>query len=184
MKINPIPSRKLALLCAVLAGAFLAFSPNASALTIGDGHYVGLITHGNVGDNSRAPLLNHLIGMALGQSDTFNGESFTRSMNNFGSLPTAVFGLNGTGTSVALGNSGLYSYLWAHYGGPGGGTVKVWYVGDLSGTITIPASDGHGLSGWTLFGPGVPGVPDGGTTAMLLGAALSALGVARRYLMS
>ena len=100
--------------------------------------------------------------MALGQSDTFNGESFTRSMNNFGSLPTAVFGLNGTGTSVALGNSGLYSYLWAHYGGPGGGTVKVWYVGDLSGTITIPASDGHGLSGWTLFGPGVPGVPDGG----------------------
>jgi VPDSG-CTERM motif len=34
------------------------------------------------------------------------------------------------------------------------------------------------------FGPGVPGVPDGGTTAMLLGAALSVLGVARRYIMS
>ena len=55
MKINPIPSRKLALLCAVLAGAFLAFSPNASALTIGDGHYVGLITHGNVGDTFESP---------------------------------------------------------------------------------------------------------------------------------
>lgn len=99
-------------------------------------------------------VVDHLIGMALGGSDTFNafnGESFNRSMNNFGSLPTAVFGHNGTRTSVDLGSGSLYSYLWAHYGGPGGGTVKVWYVGDLNGTITIPASDGHGLSGWTLF---------------------------------
>jgi hypothetical protein len=121
----------------------------------------------------------------LGGSDTFNafnGESFNRSMNNFGSLPTAVFGHNGTRTSVDLGSGSLYSYLWAHYGGPGGGTVKVWYVGDLNGTITIPASDGHGLSGWTLFGPGGQGVPNGGTTVMLLGAALGSLGMARRFL--
>ena len=181
VKVNLIPTKKIALLCTAMCAAMFAFSHNASALTIGDGHYVGLITHGNVGDNSRAPLLNHLIGMALGASDTFNGESFTRSMNNFGSLPTAVFGHNGTGTSVDLGNGGLYSYLWAHYGGPGGGTVKVWYVGDLSGTITIPGNDGHDLSGWTLFGPGA-GVPDGGTTVMLLGAALGALGMARRFI--
>jgi VPDSG-CTERM motif len=33
-----------------------------------------------------------------------------------------------------------------------------------------------------VFGPGVPGVPDGGTTVMLLGAALGALGMARRFL--
>lgn len=62
---------------------------------------------------------------------------------------------------------------------------EVWYVGDLSDIATIPATVGrYGLSGWTLFGPGVPGVPDGGTTAMLLCAALSVLGVARRYITS
>jgi hypothetical protein len=64
--------------------------------------------------------------------------------------------------------------------------LRLWYVGGLSGVITIPAFglDGqdYGLSGWTLFGPGVPGVPDGGTTVMLLGAALGALGMARRFL--
>ena len=67
--------------------------------------------------------------------------------------------------------------------GPNYGS-EVWYVGDLSGTITIPATaGGYGLSGWTLFGS-ASSVPDGGTTAMLLGAALSVLGLARRYIMS
>ena len=81
-----------------------------------------------------------------------------------------------------LGAGGLYTYLLAKYDGPNYGT-EVWYVGDLSGLITIPATaGGYGLSGWMLFGPGVSGVPDGGTTAMLLGAALGALGMARRFL--
>ena len=62
--------------------------------------------------------------------------------------------------------------------------AEVWYVGNLSGVISIPGTFGeNSLSGWTLFGPGVPGVPDGGTTVMLLGTALGALGVVRRFLM-
>jgi hypothetical protein len=98
-------------------------------------------------------------------------------------LPTAVFALNGTGTTIDLG-SGLYSYLFAKYDGPNYGS-EVWYVGNLSGIITIPATGGrYGLSGWTLFGPGGGQVPDGGTTVMLLGAALGALAMARRYIMS
>jgi hypothetical protein len=51
-------------------------------------------------------------------------------------------------------------------GNAGGRSVEV---------ITIPSPGG---------GPGPAGVPDGGITAMLLGAALGALGMARRYLMS
>jgi hypothetical protein len=38
------------------------------------------------------------------------------------------------------------------------------------------------MTHWTLLNP--TGVPDGGTTVMLLGAALGAMGVVRRYLIS
>ena len=137
------------------------------------------------GDADRLIYVNHLIGMALGTSDKADGQTYFRSNHSFGQLPQAVLAghVNGTSTTINLG-TGLYTYLFAKYDGPNYGS-EVWYVGDLSGIITIPATaGGYGLSGWTLFGPGVPGVPDGGTTAMLLGAALSVLGVARRYIMS
>lgn len=184
MKINRSSTTKLALLCTALVGAMLAFSNNAKALTIGDAHELGFVNYGiPSGDQARTTYVNHLIGMALGTSDKADGQTYFRSNNSFSPLPTAVWALNGTGTSINLGAGGMYTYLFAKYDGPNYGS-EVWYVGDLSGIITIPATAGrYGLSGWTLFGPGTgTGVPDGGTTAMLLGAALGALGVARRYL--
>jgi VPDSG-CTERM motif len=185
MKIAFIQTRKFALLCTVLAGALLTFSSSARAvsLQIGDSHELGFVNYGiPSGDADRTAYVNYLIGMALGTQADALGQHFTRSNNSFGSLPTAVFALNGTGTSVNLGSGGTYSYLFAKYDGPNYGS-EVWYVGDLSGVITIPATaGGYGLSGWTLFGPGAPGVPDGGATVMLLGAALGALGMARRFL--
>jgi hypothetical protein len=183
MKINKSSTTKLALLCTALFGALLAFSSNAKALTIGDAHELGFVNFGiPSGDQDRTDYVNHLIGMALGTTDQALGQTFTRSNNDFGPLPTAVFALNGTSTSINLGAGGTYSYLFAKYDGPNYGS-EVWYVGDLSGIITIPATaGGYGLSGWTLFGPGGQGVPDGGTTAMLLGTALGALGMARRFL--
>lgn len=195
MKLNIIPKNKFPLLFAAVCAVMLAFSQNASALripmpatinlTIGDGHELGFVEFGiPSGDQDRTNYVNHLIGMALGTTDQALGQTFTRSNNDFGPLPTAVFALNGTGTSVDLGAGGLYTYLFAKYDGPNYGS-EVWYVGDLSGIITIPATaGGYGLSGWTLFGPGGNGVPDGGTTVMLLGAALGALSMARRYLKS
>jgi hypothetical protein len=186
MKINKRSTTKLALFSLALFGALLAFSNNAKALTIGDGHELGFVNFGiPSGDADRLIYVNHLIGMALGTSDKADGQTYFRSNNAFSPLPQAVLAghVSGTTTTINLG-SGLYTYLFAKYDGPNYGS-EVWYVGDLSGTITIPATaGGYGLSGWTLFGPGVPGVPDGGTTAMLLGAALSVLGVARRYMMS
>ena len=177
---------KFALLCTVVLGAMLAFSNNAKALPIGDAHELGFVNFGiPSGDADRLIYVNHLIGMALGTSDKADGQTYFRSNHSFGQLPQAVLAghVNGTSTTINLG-TGLYTYLFAKYDGPNYGS-EVWYVGDLSGIITIPATaGGYGLSGWTLFGPGVPGVPDGGTTAMLLGAALSVLGVARRYIMS
>ena len=195
MKLHLFPSNKFAVLSAAICAVMLAFSQNAGALpfpmpgtinlTIGDQHEVGFVNFGiPSGDQDRTDYVNHLIGMGLGTQGDFQGQHFTRSNNNFGPLSTAVFHHNGTGTSINLGAVGTYTYLFAKYDGPNYGS-EVWYVGDLSGTITIPATaGGYGLSGWTLFTAGGQGVPDGGTTVMLLGAALGALGMARRYIKS
>jgi hypothetical protein len=50
-------------------------------------------------------------------------------------------------------------------------------AGRSVGVITIPTIGG-------VPGPGTGRVPDGGITAMLLGTALGALGIARRYIRS
>jgi VPDSG-CTERM motif len=204
MKTNNIVSpKKLALLSAAVCAVMLAFSQNAIAtphplppivnLTFGDANDLGQVLFGiPSGDANRTQYVNRLISLAPGTTGFHaDGQTYNRSLANpgpgFPNYPTAVFSHNGTGTSVDLGNGTLYSYLFAKYDGPNGGS-EVWYVGGISGVITIPAvgiaGQHYGLSGWTLFGPGVPGVPDGGTTVMLLGAALGALGMARRFLMS
>jgi len=189
MKMKLIPTTKLALLCTAVCATMLAFSNNVSALTIGDAHELGFVEFGiPSSEQDRVNYTNHLIGMGLGTTDQALGQTFTRSTHDFGPLPTAVI-VNPTVTtpnptatiSIDIG-SGLYTYLFAKYDGPNYGS-EVWYIGDLSGTITIPGFAGqYGLSGYTLFGPGTPGVPDGGTTAMLLGMAFGALGMARRFL--
>src|SRR4029450_4068010 len=192
---NIVPLKKIALLAAAFCAAMLAFSPSASALTFGDANDLGTVFSGiPSGDDARTNYVNHLIDMAPGATDSALGQTFTRSSKNpgpgFPNYPDAVsFGPsgNGVGTSIDLGDGTLYSYLFAKYDGPRAGS-EVWYVGGLSGIVTIPAvglaGQNYGLSGWTLFGPGgtPPGVPDGGATVMLLGAALGSLGMARRFL--
>ncbi|OLD73522.1 MAG: hypothetical protein AUF68_03355 [Verrucomicrobia bacterium 13_1_20CM_54_28] len=196
MKSNTL-TNKFGLVSVAVCALMLGLGHNASAtphamppsisLAIGDGHELGFVNFGiPSGDADRLNYVNHLIGMALGSEDNAFGQHFTRSNNAFGQLPQAVLAghVNGTSTSINLGAGGLYTYLFAKYDGPNYGS-EVWYVGDLSGIIEIPATaGGYGLSGWTLFGTGVPGVPDGGITAMLLGTALGALGLARRFLLS
>jgi hypothetical protein len=187
---NIVPLKKIALLAAAFCAAMLAFSPNASALTFGDANDLGTVFSGiPSGDDARTGYVNHLIDMAPGTSDVALGQTFNRSLANpgpgFPNYPDAVFDHNGTGTSIDLGDGTLYSYLFAKYDGKNAGS-EVWYVGGLSGIVTIPAvglaGQNYGLSGWTLFGPGANGVPDGGATVMLLGAALGSLGMARRFL--
>lgn len=190
-----IRTNKLAFLCAAFCAAMLGFNHNANALrtplpptpalTIGDQHELGFVNFGiPSGDSDRLTYVNHLIGMTPGTSDMADGQTYFRSGNSFGPLPPAVLGglVDGTGTSINLGAGGTFLYLFAKYDGPNFGS-EVWFVGDLSGIITIPpTAGGYGLSGWTLFGT-AGSVPDGGATIMLLGAAFGALGIARRYIM-
>ena len=173
-----------------VCAAVVAFTPKAEAtnLTFTDQYIVGAFKFapGNPADpNSVATYVNYMITLAPAGSGMFSGMIFTRSTNVFPSLPNANANMiaQGNTTTIDLGAGGVYSYLFANYDGQNDYS-QVWYLGNLSGTITIPADGplGHALSGWILFGPGVPGVPDTGATAILLGAGLGALGMARRFL--
>ncbi len=180
------------MLSAAVCAVMLAFTNNARAdATLGffpDTHVVGTITPAAPADPADvATYINFMITLTPGTSGTFSGQSIARSTNLFGSLPTAsdTGSVSGTGTTVDL-MGGTFTYLFAKYDGPND-LSQVWNISGITGTITIPGfgPNGYGLSGWILFGPGgTPGVPDGGTTVMLLGAALGALGMARRYLKS
>jgi len=193
MKINIIPKNKLALLSAAVCALMLAFTHNASALDLAfdDTHVVGFVTPGAPANPANvATYINFMITLPLGGSGTCcaGPQDVTRSTNVFANLPTvsaagAVSG--GPSDTIDLGAGGTFAYLFAKYDGPNDNSV-VWFVGDLSGIITIPqfGPSGYGLSGWILFTGGGGGVPDGGTTVMLLGAALGALGMARRFLKS
>jgi hypothetical protein len=178
MKANTLPKHKLLLLCTAFCSAMLAVSHNANALSIGDSYELGFISPSGPSGNQNF-YVNHLLDMALGSIDVVNVQTYYRSNNVFSPLPTAVAVRTGTSTTINLGGGGLYTYLLASYNGFG---AEVWYVGDLSGVITIPGlAGGCGLTRWTLF---VPGVPDGGITVMMLGMALGALGLGRRFLKS
>jgi hypothetical protein len=165
-----------------------------------DSHDLGTVYFGiPSGDQDRTNYVNYLITLALGTGSPGPnpnpvpgpyGQSYTRSNNDplGGAYPTAVWALNGQAgnNTVNLGAMGTYTYLFGKYDGPNGG-AEVWYVGDLSGIITIP-TDGlyqngyqFGLSGWTLFTGGPVTVPDGGSTLMLLSSALGGIGLVRRY---
>jgi len=196
MKTNGIVTGKFVLLLGIGCAVTFASVSNASAsripfppsinLAIGDPHELGQASPPvPEGDADITQYVNFMISLSLGGSGHViigpHDILVTRSMNDFSPLPgPATLALRGTGTTVNLGTQGTYSYLFAHYGGPGGGTAEVWYVGDLSGVINIPDTGfGHGLSGWALFTTTGGAVPDGGATVMLLGVALGALGMAR-----
>jgi hypothetical protein len=192
MKMKLISTSKLALLCTAVCATMLAFSHNANAdATLGffpDTHVVGTISPGAPADPADvATYINFMTALAPGGSGTFAGQNITRTTNLFGSLPTAVgdaTAVSGTGVTIDLNVLGTFTYLFAKYDGQND-LSQVWNISGLTGVITIPADGplGYGLSGWILFGPtGTPGVPDGGTTVMLLGTALGALGMARRFL--
>ena len=185
MGLNMKTLKYLAVIAVALATLGLTSQVSAITLAIGDSHELGFVQYGiPSGDADRTTYVNHLINMAVGTSGSADGQDYTRSTNVFGSLSAAVFAFNGTGTSVDLGTTG-FQYLFAKYDGPNYGS-EVWYVGNLSGVITIPthgSGDQYGLSGWTLFTPGGNGasVPEGGATLLLLGTAVGVIALGRRF---
>ena len=168
----------------LLGMAMLALGHNARALSIGDSHELGFLSPGvqrKTDDQNKITYVNHLISMAPGTVDVANGEVYSRSSHGFKSLPVAARTFSGGGRAIDLRHAGgFYTYLFATYKGYG---TEVWYVGNLNGVITIPfRAAGQSLIRWTLLGPGSIGVPDGGLTVALLGAALAVIALTRWFL--
>jgi uncharacterized Zn-binding protein involved in type VI secretion len=184
--------RKLAYMAAIaLAFGVLAGLPSAAqAVPIPASSYLGSVTPGEPSNPSdEEGYINTLIAQGLNTTVTIDGHTYARSGNSCGTCPAAVFSgikddnpVNDGGVAhVDLGTGG-FTYLLAKYDGPNGADA-VWNVQGLTGIVDIPFNlFGHDLSHWSLFGPGGNGVPDGGATVMLLGAAFGALGMARRFL--
>ena len=77
---------------------------------------------------------------------------------------------------------GDFTYVALHWGGPGGGQYQIFYIGDSEGSYTFTSPDGaKGLSWYSFFGSR-NGVPDSGSTLILLGVALLGLMGFRRRL--
>ena len=189
--------KKLAFLAAIALtfGVLAALPGTAQALTIGDAtNYLGSVGNPEPANPSdEEGYINRLVPLSPGVHVLVDPDGITRTYDRSNvacvGCPAAVFNSrnnapvnNGNGTTnVNLGTGG-FTYLLAKYDGPNGGDA-VWNVQGLTGIVTIPFNAfGHDISHWSLFGPGDGTVPDGGTTVMLLGAALGALGMARRFL--
>jgi len=206
---------------ALIALAGLGFTQRANAIlemTYNDGsgnssqYLVGTVIpgiQGNGGQAARDALMtNNLLAMGLGtQQGTFGDSAnplYSRSFNNFGSLPaaTATGAVLGTGildgtTPVTVNLGTGFQYLVVAYDGPNGGAA-VFNVGGLTGSVDLyryakPLANGNlvgsntaqqgffRMTSWTLLNP-TGQVPDGGATVMLLGTALGALAMVRRKL--
>ena len=157
---------KLALVSAAVCSVMLAFTPNANAitnLTFDDQYGVGIISPGAPASPAAvATYVNYLITFGLGESGIFSNQNITRSNNEFANLPDADANIiaQGTSTTINLGASGVYTYLFAKYDGQNDNS-QVWYVGNLSGTITIPSHGprNKGLSGGYSLAQALQGFP-------------------------
>jgi hypothetical protein len=183
----------IALAVGVLAGLPTRAAAAVTALNFDDTRDLGNVTPpepANPTDEQHYvnTLINHVGAGSF--TDVYGGVTYTynRTGASCGTCPAAVFNSKNDSPTVVNGKvqidlgTGGFTYLLAKYDGPNG-VSEVWNLQGLVGKITIPSSFGmYGISHYSLFGPGGGGVPDGGTTVMLLGAALGALGVVRRYL--
>lgn len=184
---------KMTLGAVCMAGLLaLPFQASAIQLLVGDAHYVGAIVDGGPpggGDPSNEfKWLHELIVVGAGLSaPSANpaGEDLDRTDSTLGGILPAALADNKSepaqGTYI-IGADSLY--LLGKYGEsfPGGQASHVWYLGNLAvGTeVTLPGLGGP-LSHDTIF-TGNRNVPDGGTTLLLLGAAMTGFASLRRKL--
>jgi hypothetical protein len=177
-----------------IAFGFLAVP--AHAITLNDpgvvGAYQGALANAN--PTSETDLAQDLLDLLDGQTDPAGCNVSTDAGCMAASDPGVAGGDTYSGTLTLTANEGGDStgatYAIGKYDGVNGGYV-LFYLPDLGGpipTVSNPlwgatGTDQYALSHVRYFTSGTT-VPDGGSTLILLGAALSGLGVARRFMKS
>ena len=175
----------MTLMCASTASAL------AIDLTVGDANFVGTVIDGIPPNDANEPLyVNSLIEVAPGAFDDecnyVNSEDCDRTLSTLAIALPAVPLTGQLKTETDEANNVLvngWAYISGKYGNDG---IRVWYIGNLAATdtVTLPTNfngtTGPALSHWTLYTADQFDVPDGGTTAALLGLSLVGLGMIRR----
>jgi hypothetical protein len=176
------------LVTTLIAGTCLA-GMRGLALTINDFGVVGIV-NGQAGDTGpqEAMKAQHILDLPAGTLNSLwavDNHVYSTSATEYSGL------INGPGIQSAVGATHVdagWEYALAKYDGQNAGYVLFFLGGaaaDLPGdsaSIWLNGQGkGYGISHFTVFDP-TPTVPDGGTTVMLLGAALSGLALLRRKL--
>ena len=180
-------------LIALACGLAMTFSATtASALSVGDANYIGSIVDGvPTGISDETNYVNSLLDQAVGTTVLCIYDTDETCRRTGSTLNTAGFADAVEATAVKdesqnnTFNASGWTYILAKYGNsypgdaynPAGQISLVWYIGNLSGTQSVPT--GPGLSHFTLFNPRTQ-VPDGGATLGLLGLGMLGLGYLRR----
>jgi VPDSG-CTERM motif len=169
----------------------------AYALSIDDDGVVGIIEplpgNGSSAEDE-TDWANYLLSLGANDSDTAdadddgNGELYETGDNDYNDvLDTGVQG-GSLGNDDPIPNVAGAEYVLAKYDGPNAGYV-LYYIPDFDGgsgnlpefAFPIWGNEGqYRVSHITTFGS--TSVPDGGATLILLGMALSGLGMARRFI--
>jgi len=168
---------------ATIVVATLAVSPRVSALAIDDDHYVGSISPGHPsGEADELGYINNLVDFFNGGADPSDGQTYLLS-NGTLAAPLPAPGSIGDKDESPTGTFDVTDclYIIAKYGNYPGEAFDqvelVWYVGDITGNVTLATT--AGLSHITCV-EGGSRVPDGGATLALLGLALSGVGLLKR----
>lgn len=182
MKIN------LKTLTALVGLSLAALVPaKAIVLTINDGlngavgGMVGTIDPGAPADlASEIAYINHLLSLGANDTDTVTDHphswDYDTTDYDFNGMVSESDSLNYPKDPPVDGPAG-YEFVLAKLGN----TAFVWYVGGEAFNLGSNFGPGNGLSHWAAFNSTTTNVPDGGTTAALLGLGLVAMSmIARR----
>ena len=186
---------------AVAIGLALTAAP-ASALTINDAGVVGTVEAGtqNSSPSNETEWANYLLSLGATTTTTADGnvpldgqnETYKTSSTDYnGTLSTGTQSAP-VGTNDPIPNVAGSQYALVKYDGQNAGYV-LYNVADFDGgSGNLPEfsyslwgkAEQYRVSHVTTFGGKTTTVPDGGATLILLGAALSGLGAARRFMKS
>lgn len=166
-----------------LVGLSLLLLAPAKAVTIltidwtGANGFVGTVDKGSPADlDSEVIYVNNLLAQGANASITIDGHDYDTSGMNYDGMVSAADALNYPEDPPVDGPAG-YEFVLAKLGN----TAFVWYVGGEAFNLGSDFGPGNGLSHWAAFNSTTTNVPDGGTTAALLGLGLVAMSmIARR----